>query len=798
MTSTHESLSSSVDLIASVASPSQLDSLETHRISTSLLQNHQEKAILDAEELTDNQESAQILLNEYQDKGTQGKEVIIQPQGVIAQGQTDPEGLINTSIPIEQENTEDAQAEEVMDITSKVEFIEAESLNEVVGKEIDANDVDSDDVDSDDIEINVSADLTEQVIPAEVAPPANGFGNFGFCPEILTAIESMGYSEPSPIQKAAIPELMLGRDVLGQAQTGTGKTAAFGLPLLAAIDPELRHPQVLVLAPTRELAMQVAESFNSYAAHMPRVKVLAIYGGADFRDQIHHLRRGVQIVVGTPGRVMDHMRQGTLDLSNLRTLVLDEADEMLRMGFIDDVEWVLNQLPEQRQVVLFSATMPTEIRRISQKYLNSPAEVTIRQKGDDSSRIRQRYLTVHGPQKLAALERVLEAEGSEGVIIFARTKAITLTVAESLEAHGYDVAVLNGDVPQTQRERTIERLRSGKVNVLVATDVAARGLDVERIGLVINYDIPFDAEAYVHRIGRTGRAGRTGDAILFLTPRERRFLSGLERAVARPIEPMEVPSNATINQHRLDRLRLRLTAQLQSQLGVVSNAETALTAKSAANLTSKEATKDSENDLAVESLKLTDNSVLNSISKTPNFSVSPASMPSQERVLLAEILQRVAGEQSCTAEQLALAAIELTLSGKPLLLQGEESWNRSAAVGRDGDRSDGRRPREANREPGRLMMDGRGPRGERPPGPPEGHMERFRVEVGWRDRIKPGNIVGAIANEAGLNGKAIGRIQIFDTHTTVDLPKGMPEDVFQGLRQLRIMNKPLQISRIKD
>jgi ATP-dependent RNA helicase DeaD len=796
MTSTHESLSSSVDLIASVASPSQLDTLQTHRISTSLLQNHQEEAILVAEELTDNQESAQILLDEYQvketeGKGTKGKEVTIHPDGVIAQGQSDPEGLIDTSMPSEQENTEDAQAEERMDNVGQLECVEAESFNEVSGDEID-----SDEMDSDDIDINVSAKLTEQPIPAEVAAPANGFGNFGFCPEIITAIESMGYSEPSPIQKAAIPELMLGRDVLGQAQTGTGKTAAFGLPLLAAIDPELRHPQVLVLAPTRELAMQVAESFNSYAAHMPRVKVLAIYGGADFRDQIHHLRRGVQIVVGTPGRVMDHMRQGTLDLSNLRTLVLDEADEMLRMGFIDDVEWVLNQLPEQRQVVLFSATMPTEIRRISQKYLNSPAEVTIRQKGDDSSRIRQRYLTVHGPQKLAALERVLEAEGSEGVIIFARTKAITLTVAESLEAHGYDVAVLNGDVPQAQRERTIERLRSGKVNVLVATDVAARGLDVERIGLVINYDIPFDAEAYVHRIGRTGRAGRTGDAILFLTPRERRFLSGLERAVARPIEPMEVPSNATINQHRLDRLRLRLTAQLQSQLGVVSNLEIALTAKSAANLTSKEAAKNSEIDLAAESVKSTDSS----ISKTPNFSVSAASMPSQERVLLAEILQRVAGEQNCTAEQLALAAIELTLAGKPLLLQGEESWNqgRSAAVGRDGDRSDGRRPREASREPGRMMMDGRGPRGERPPGPPEGHMERFRVEVGWRDRIKPGNIVGAIANEAGLNGKAIGRIQIFDTHSTVDLPKGMPEDVFQGLRQLRIMNKPLQISRIKD
>jgi ATP-dependent RNA helicase DeaD len=801
MTSTHESLSSSVDLIASVASSSQLDSLQTHRISTSLLQIHPEETILDAEGLMDNQESVQIPLGEYQGKEiqgkqTQGKKIIIYPDGVIPQGQAESEGLIDESILGEQGPIEGAQAEESMDNADQVQYVEAESFSEVAGDEIDSADINGDEIDSNEINIDVSAVLTEQSIPVEVAAPAHGFGNFGFCPEILTAIESMGYREPSPIQKAAIPELMLGRDVLGQAQTGTGKTAAFGLPLLAAIDPELRHPQVLVLAPTRELAMQVAESFNSYAAHMPRVKVLAIYGGADFRDQIHHLRRGVQIVVGTPGRVMDHMRQGTLDLSNLRTLVLDEADEMLRMGFIDDVEWVLNQLPEQRQVVLFSATMPTEIRRISQKYLNSPAEVTIRQKGDDSSRIRQRYITVHGPQKLAALERVLEAEGSEGVIIFARTKAITLTVAESLEAHGYDVAVLNGDVPQAQRERTIERLRSGKVNVLVATDVAARGLDVERIGLVINYDIPFDAEAYVHRIGRTGRAGRTGDAILFLTPRERRFLSGLERAVARPIEPMEVPSNATINQHRLDRLRLRLTAQLQSQLGVIGNLETALTVKSAANPSSIESAKNSESDLAAEPAE----SINNSLPKTPKFSVSPASMPSQERVLLAEILQRVAGEQSCTAEQLALAAIELTLAGKPLLLQGEESWNqgRSPAVGRDGDRGDGRRPREANREPGRMMMDSRGPRGERPPGPPEGHMERFRVEVGWRDRIKPGNIVGAIANEAGLNGKAIGRIQIFDTHSTVDLPKGMPEDVFQGLRQLRIMNKPLQISRIKD
>ena len=568
----------------------------------------------------------------------------------------------------------------------------------------------------------------------ESSSSSSGFARFGFAPEVLAALDAIGYSEPSPIQQAAIPELLLGRDLVGQAQTGTGKTAAFALPVLARIDPSQRKPQVLVLAPTRELALQVAAAFNSYAAQLPSVRTVAVYGGADFRDQIHQLKRGAQIVVGTPGRVMDHMRQGTLDLSELRTLVLDEADEMLRMGFIDDVEWVLEQLPEQRQVVLFSATMPAEIRRISQQYLSSPAENTIRTKAADAGRIRQRYLVVQGPHKLPALERVLESEGGEGVIIFARTKAITLTVAESLEAHGYDVAVLNGDVPQAQRERTIERLKSGQVDVLVATDVAARGLDVDRIGLVINYDIPFDSEAYVHRIGRTGRAGRSGEAILFLTPRERRFLGGLERAVGKPIEPMEVPSNATINQHRLDRLRQRLTAAHQQ-----------------------------------------------------------SGCSAEERALLSEILQRVAQEQGCDPGALALAALELGLAGKPLLQHGNDDFSqvRANGPGRDrGDRDRGDRDREPRRRiPGRS---------ERPVGEPEADMERFRVELGWRDRIKPGNLVGAIANETGLNGRSIGRIQIFDTHSVLDLPKGMPEEVFQSLRQLRVLNKPLQISRHRD
>ena len=568
----------------------------------------------------------------------------------------------------------------------------------------------------------------------ESSSSSSGFARFGFAPEVLAALDAIGYSEPSPIQQAAIPELLLGRDLVGQAQTGAGKTAAFALPVLARIDPSQRKPQVLVLAPTRELALQVAAAFNSYAAQLPSVRTVAVYGGADFRDQIHQLKRGAQIVVGTPGRVMDHMRQGTLDLSELRTLVLDEADEMLRMGFIDDVEWVLEQLPEQRQVVLFSATMPAEIRRISQQYLSSPAEITIRTKAADAGRIRQRYLVVQGPHKLPALERVLESEGGEGVIIFARTKAITLTVAESLEAHGYDVAVLNGDVPQAQRERTIERLKSGQVDVLVATDVAARGLDVDRIGLVINYDIPFDSEAYVHRIGRTGRAGRSGEAILFLTPRERRFLGGLERAVGKPIEPMDVPSNATINQHRLDRLRQRLTAAHQQ-----------------------------------------------------------SGCSAEERALLSEILQRVAQEQGCDPGALALAALELGLAGKPLLQQGNDDFSqvRANGPGRDrGDRDRGDRDREPRRRiPGRS---------ERPVGEPEADMERFRVELGWRDRIKPGNLVGAIANETGLNGRSIGRIQIFDTHSVLDLPKGMPEEVFQSLRQLRVLNKPLQISRHRD
>ncbi|WP_025362204.1 DEAD/DEAH box helicase [Synechococcus sp. WH 8109] len=553
------------------------------------------------------------------------------------------------------------------------------------------------------------------------AEPESGFAGFGFSEALLRTLADKGYSEPSPIQKAAFPELMLGRDLVGQAQTGTGKTAAFALPLLERLESGQKTPQALVLAPTRELAMQVAESFKAYSAGHPHLKVLAVYGGTDFRSQISALRRGVDVVVGTPGRVMDHMRQGTLDTSGLRSLVLDEADEMLRMGFIDDVEWILDQLPEQRQVVLFSATMPPEIRRLSKRYLKDPAEVTIRTKDQEGKRIRQRSITVPMPHKLEALQRVLDACGGEGVIIFARTKAITLTVAETLEAGGHQVAVLNGDVPQNQRERTVERLRSGSVDILVATDVAARGLDVERIGLVINYDMPFDSEAYVHRIGRTGRAGRTGEAVLFVTPRERRFIRNLERATGQPIEAMEVPGNTAINQGRLDRLRKRLSDAAQSQ--------------------------------------------------RPD---------ADEAALLQELMQRVATELELTPDQLAMAALNLAIGPDALLRKGDDDWIQNTRRNdRDRDRHSGDR-----RE-----------RRERPARAPEENMQRYRVEVGHRDRVKPGNLVGAIAGETGLQGRMIGRIQIFDNHSLVDLPKGMPEDVFNSLQRLRVMNRELQISK---
>ena len=395
------------------------------------------------------------------------------------------------------------------------------------------------------------------------ADTVNTFDQLGLQPPLLKVLDEIGYESPSPIQAQTIPYLLDGKDVVGQAQTGTGKTAAFALPILSRLDLRQKDPQVLVLAPTRELAIQVAEAFQKYAHHMKGFHVLPVYGGQDYSVQIRALQRGVHVIVGTPGRVMDHIRRGTLVLDKLATLVLDEGDEMLRMGFIDDVEWILEKTPQDRQIALFSATMPQQIRRIATRYLNEPVQVTVKVKTTTAETIRQRFWPVQGFHKLDALTRILEAEPFDAMLIFVRTKLATVDLSEKLEARGYASAALNGDIQQRQRERTVDRLKNGKLDIVVATDVAARGLDVNRISHVVNYDIPTDTEAYVHRIGRTGRAGREGDAILFVTPREKRMLYAIENATRKKIEIMDLPSTDVINNKRIDKFKQRITETLE-------------------------------------------------------------------------------------------------------------------------------------------------------------------------------------------------------------------------------------------
>ena len=582
--------------------------------------------------------------------------------------------------------------------------------------------------------------------PDQESPAAPRFGDLGLPEPLLAALSDVGYESPSPIQAATIPALLAGRDVLGTAQTGTGKTAAFALPVLAKLDMSRPRPQALVLAPTRELAIQVAEAFQRYATRIPGFHVLPIYGGQGYGPQLQALRRGVQVVVGTPGRVIDHLNRGTLDLSELQCLVLDEADEMLRMGFIDDVETVLKKVPEQRQVALFSATMPPPIRRIAQTYLKDPAEVTIASKTTTSANIRQRYWFVTGMHKLDALTRILEAEPFDAMIVFARTKAATEELAEKLQARGVAAGAINGDIQQQQRERTIQQLKDGKLDVLVATDVAARGLDVERISHVLNYDIPYDTESYVHRIGRTGRAGRSGEAILFVTPREKGMLRAIERATRQPIEEMRLPSVAAVNDRRVARFFEKISGVLESG--------------------------------GLEDYR--------------------------------ELVDRYAGEHDVAASEIAAALAKLLQGGTPLLLEARDEppprparaereprpfqgeRERRAYPPRDeGDTPAARPPRAHDAEFG-----ARPPRTPKPPrSAPDAGMETYRVEVGHMHGVKPGNIVGAIANEAGLESRFIGRIDIHDDHSILDLPEGMPQEVMSHLQKTWVVGQQLRISR---
>ena len=545
------------------------------------------------------------------------------------------------------------------------------------------------------------------------------FKDLALSKPMLKILDDVGYESPSPIQAKTIPLLLEGRDVVGQAQTGTGKTAAFALPILSRIDIKQKDPQVLVLAPTRELAIQVAEAFQKYATYLKGFHVLPVYGGADYGGQIRALKRGVHVVVGTPGRVMDHMRKGTLKLSNLSALVLDEADEMLRMGFIDDVEWILDKTPGERQIALFSATMPDQIRRIARKYLTNPAEVTIKVKTQTADTIRQRFWPVSGVHKLDALTRILEAEPFEAMIVFVRTRTSTVELAEKLSARGFAAAALNGDIPQNQRERTIGRLKKGTLDILVATDVAARGLDVERITHVINYDIPYDTEAYIHRIGRTGRAGRKGDAILFVAPREKRMLYAIEKATRKEIDIMELPTTELINDSRIARFKQRITDTLA----------------------------------------------------TDDFG------------LFSRLIEQYEQEHNVPAVEIAAAIAQMLQGDVPFLLKDQPqrkkpvSWERDGRNGRGEGQSAGRGRKPRRNDPG-LGED----------------MQRYRLEVGYKHKVKPGNIVGAIANEAGLDSGHIGRINIRDNFTLVDLPKNLPKDILEVLKKTWVAGQQLKLS----
>ncbi|AMO58071.1 RNA helicase [Endozoicomonas montiporae] len=546
------------------------------------------------------------------------------------------------------------------------------------------------------------------------------FAEMPLAPAVIKAVQDVGYETPSPIQAQSIPHLLEGRDLLGLAQTGTGKTAAFALPLLSRVDVKKRHPQILVLAPTRELAIQVAEAFQRYARHMPGFHVLPVYGGQDMRGQLRGLQRGAQVIVGTPGRVMDHLRRGSMKLDDLKAVVLDEADEMLRMGFVDDIEWIMEQTPSERQVALFSATMPRQIRKIADTHLTDPVTVEIKSKTATVDTITQKVCMVSGYHKLDALTRILEVEPFDAMIIFVRTKTATVELAEKLEARGFSAAALNGDMSQALREKVIDRLKKSSLDILIATDVAARGLDVERMSHVVNYDIPYDTEAYVHRIGRTGRAGRQGTAILFATHRERRMLRAIENATRQRIDDMRLPSMRDVRDMRIRQFKEDVT----------------------------------------KSLELGDE-------KLADFR---------------NIVNELMTEGDMSPEDLAAALCFMAQKERPFpdgkeperqQRQRRERDDRRGDRGERGDRGD--RPRRDRREDNEGMV-------------------RYRVEVGREQGINPGDLVGAIANESKIPGKNIGHIRLFERCSSIYLPEGMDDSTLSSLKQVKVRNKPLEMS----
>ena len=570
--------------------------------------------------------------------------------------------------------------------------------------------------------------------------PANlTFQDLSLPEELTSVLSEIGYEKPSPIQAESIPVLQSGADLIGQAQTGTGKTAAFALPLMAKIDLSNKQPQALVLAPTRELAIQVAEAFKTYSKYFKGFQVLPIYGGQSMSQQLRQLSRGAHVIVGTPGRVMDHMRRGKLKWDNMHTLVLDEADEMLRMGFLEDVEWVLEQTPESRQIALFSATMPREIQRVAERFLHNPQEIKIKTTTTTASTITQQYLQVSNNHKLDALTRILEVESTDAVIIFVRTKTATVELADKLNARGYAAAAINGDMQQSAREQTIDRLKKQKLDILIATDVAARGLDVPRISHVINYDISQDVESYVHRIGRTGRAGKEGAAILFVTPREKRMLSLIERVTKNKIERIGLPSTESINDQRIEKFKLKITEKIDS------------------------------GDLK------------------PYL----------------EILESYQYETNQTGLEIAAALASLAHENTPLLLEDLPSPSEDRRTRRErNDRNDSygksRREKRKGQSGESRTGDDFNPKSKRLNDYPDVDMERFVMMIGFEDGIKPANVVGAIANEVDIESKYIGHIKIYDQFTSVDLPAGMPKESFAHLKKVRVCGVAMNLTHAKE
>ncbi|NWH04751.1 DEAD/DEAH box helicase [Desulfobacter latus] len=555
-----------------------------------------------------------------------------------------------------------------------------------------------------------------------------GFGEMNLSPDVFAALQTVGYETPTPIQTMTIPRMIEGKDLLGQARTGTGKTAAFALPLLSRINLKNRRPQVLVVTPTRELAIQVAQSFNDYGVNMKGLNVLAVYGGQSYGVQLNQLKRGVHVVVGTPGRLMDHMRRKTVCLDDLTGLVLDEADEMLQMGFIDDVEWILSQIPQPTPIALFSATMPAPIQKIAGKYLKNPEKIIIRHDSDVTSTIHQKFWLVKHVKKSHALVRILEAASHDGVIVFTRTRNDTVGLTKILEEKGFKAEALNGDIAQAARERTVNRLKNGHIDILVATDVAARGLDVDRISHVINYDMPAKIEPYIHRIGRTGRAGRTGEAILFVQPKEKWMLKRIEKATRRKVEELALPSNREINEKRVDDFKGKIAQTIGTE------------------------------DLST----------------------------------FMDLVEATAKEQDVSIAQVAAALAKMHQGSTPFLLKETAD---KPAVKKTAEKTAKKSEKKAKAPVTSKQNQTSARLNPNKIAPTKKGMERYRIEVGYKHGLKPGDVVGAISNESGLESSFIGAINIDYDYSLVDLPFGMPKNIFNLLKRTWIRSQKMSISK---